>query len=86
MSYTVTELAVGDKIVLEGTGGVIHAIDVISFVPDGDGTLVTYQADLQLTGIARIFQPLMKNRFAAIGDAAGVGLRSWLRELESQRT
>jgi carbon monoxide dehydrogenase subunit G len=86
MSYTITELAVGERIVLEGSGGVIHAVDVISFEPDGDGTLVTYQADLQLTGFARLFQPVMKNRFAAIGEAAGTGLRSWLRELESQRT
>lgn len=86
MSYTVTELDIGSKIVLEGTGGVIHAIDVISFEAKDDGTLVTYQADLQLTGLARFFQPFMKNRFAAIGEAAGSGLRSWLRELESQRT
>jgi carbon monoxide dehydrogenase subunit G len=86
MSYTVTEIVPGEKIVLEGSGSVIHAVDVISFAPDGEGTLVTYQADLQLTGIARLMQPLMKSRFAAIGEAAGIGLRSWLRELEWQRT
>lgn len=85
MSYTVTELVPDEKIVLEGTGGVIHAVDVISFAPDGQGTLVTYQADLTLKGIARMFQPLLRNRLAAVGVAAGNGLRSWLRKLESQR-
>ncbi len=85
MAYTVTELVVGEKIVLEGSGSVIHAIDVISFAPDGDGTLVTYQADLQLTGIARLAQPLIKGRLAAVGEAAGNGLRTWLRQLEQAR-
>ena len=85
MSYTVTELIDGERIVLEGTGGVVHAIDVISFEPNDGGTLVTYQADLTLTGIARIFQPLLNGRLAAVGEAAGHGLRTWLRELELHR-
>ena len=85
MAYTVTELVDGEKIVLEGTGGVIHAIDVISFEPNDEGTLVTYQADLTLTGIARFFQPLIKDRLAEVGEAAGHGLRTWLRELQAHR-
>ena len=85
MAYTVTELVKDEKIVLEGTGGVVHAIDVISFEPDGEGTLVTYQADLTLTGIARFFQPLLNGRLGAVGEAAGNGLRSWLRELQAHR-
>jgi carbon monoxide dehydrogenase subunit G len=85
MAYTVTEHVAGEKIVLEGTGGVVHALDVISFVPDGEGTLVTYQADLTLTGIARFIQPLIKSRLTAVGEAAGIGLRAWLSELERKR-
>ena len=50
------------------------------------GALVTYQADLELAGVARLFQPFMRNRFAAIGEAAGNGLRNWLRERETHRT
>ena len=84
MQYEVTDYEPTKRIVLVGTGGPIHAIDTISFEPNGDGTLVTYEADLRLRGIARIIQPLMKGRFEAIGDAAGNGLRSWLRELENQ--
>ena len=85
MAYTVTELVEGEKIVLEGSGGVVHAVDVISFEPDGEGTLVTYQADLTLTGLARLIQPLLADRLAAVGEAAGNGLRSWLRELQAHR-
>ena len=86
MTYTVTDFVPNDRIVLEGTGGVVYAIDTISFEPFGDGTVVTYEADLRLTGFARLFQPLMKSRFDAIGQAAGEGLRSWLKELERQRS
>lgn len=84
MQYEVTDYEPTKRIVLVGTGGPIKAVDTISFEPNGDGTLVTYEAHLQLRGIARIIQPLMKGRFEAIGDAAGKGLRTWLRELETQ--
>ena len=83
MTYTVTEYEPGRRIVLEGEGDRVKAIDTISFEPIPTGTRVTYEADLALTGIARIFQPFMKGRFEAIGAAAGVGLRAWLKQLES---
>ncbi len=86
MTYTITEWEPNNKVVLEGTGGVVYAIDTISFEPFGDGTVVTYEADLRLTGFARLFQPFMKSRFDALGKAAGDGLRSWLKELDRQRS
>ncbi len=83
MEYRVLEYQDGSRIVLEGSGSRVHAIDTISFEPHGVGTLITYQADLKLTGIARFAQPFMKGRFAKIGESAGNGLRKWLAELES---
>jgi carbon monoxide dehydrogenase subunit G len=83
MEYRVLELDPDRRIVLEGTGARVHAIDTISFEPVGTGTKITYQADLRLTGIARLAQPFMKSRFAKIGDGAGKGLRKWLAELET---
>lgn len=82
MRYVVTEHEAGRKIVLEGTGARVHAIDVIAFEEVTDGTRVTYTADLSLTGFARVFEPLMKSRLAKIGEDAGIGLRRWLNELE----
>ena len=60
----------------------VKAIDVIEFVDQADGTLITYTADLYLTGLARLAEPFMKGRFAEIGEQAGIGLRRWLSELE----
>ncbi len=82
MSYVVTEYEPDRRIVLEGTGARVHAIDVIEFDDFTDGTEVRYTADLSVTGLARFFEPLMKGRFARIGDDAGIGLRRWLIELE----
>lgn len=86
MTYTVTEYEPNRLIVLEGTGARVKAVDTISFEPWSTGTLVTYEADLSLTGFARLFQPFMTSRFEAIGQAAGNGLRSWLRDLEREET
>ena len=85
MRYTITEWVPNEKVVLIGEGGIVAAVDTISFAPEGDQTLVTYEADLRLTGIARLAQPFMKSRFDAIGKSAGDGLRRWLSELETSR-
>jgi carbon monoxide dehydrogenase subunit G len=82
MTYRVTEWEPGSRVVIDGEGKFIAAVDTITFEPNGGGTVVTYQADLELTGIARLVQPFMRKRFAAIGRAAGDGLRDWLATLE----
>jgi len=82
MLYVVTEYEPNELIVYEGSGGMVKAIDTIRFVPHVNGTEVIYEADLRLTGLARLAQPFMRSKFATIGQSAGDGLRSWLRELE----
>ena len=44
----------------------------------GDGSLVTYDADLQLRGVLRIGDPLLALGFGRIGDRAAAGLRDAL--------
>lgn len=83
MQYVITEHEPGRRIVLEGTGARVHAIDVIEFADYTDGTKVTYTADLSLTGVARFFEPLLKGRLHKVGEDAGIGLRRWLKELEA---
>jgi carbon monoxide dehydrogenase subunit G len=84
MQYVVTELVPDRKVVLAGSGGMVAAVDTISFEATDGGTKVTYEAELSLTGIWRLFQPFMGKRFAALGSAAGDGMRKWLAELEQQ--
>ena len=43
------------------------------------GTLVTYDADLQLNGVLRLADPLLRLAFGRIGDRAAAGLRRVLK-------
>jgi carbon monoxide dehydrogenase subunit G len=83
MQYVITEYNPAHKIVLERTGSRVHAIDVIDFVDENGGSLVTYTADLSLTGVGRFFEPLVAGRLRQIGADAVAGMRKWLAELET---
>ena len=83
MQYVITEFNPGHKIVLEGRGSRVHAIDVIDFVDENGGTLITYTADLSLTGLGRFFEPLLAARLRKIGSDAVAGMREWIAELET---
>ena len=84
MQYRITDIEPGRRVVFEGSGGMVTAIDTIEFESINGQTKVTYRADLGLKGIARLAEPFMRSRFAEVGRSAGEGLRRWLAELESQ--
>lgn len=54
---------------------VLTSEDRITVQPDGDGCLVTYDADLRLAGPLRLADPLLAAAFRRIGDRAAAGLR-----------
>lgn len=60
MVYTVTMLEPDTRVVLEGVGDKLVAIDDIRFsdVADG-GTRIDYSADLQFKGLLKFMAPLM---------------------------
>lgn len=82
MRYVITEYSPGHKIILEGRGGRVNAIDVIDFVDENGGTLITYTADLSLTGMGRFLEPLLRGRLRQVGADAVSGMRRWIKELE----
>ena len=83
MRYVITEYNPGHKIILEGRGSRVHAIDVIDFVDENGGTLITYTAKLSLTGLGRFVEPLLASRLRQVGSDAVAGMRAWIRELEA---
>lgn len=48
--------------------------DTITVEPDGQGSIVTYDAVLKLKGLLGLADPLLGLSFEQIGDRAGVGL------------
>ncbi len=79
LEYTITAFDPPRRVVLVGDGDTFHGVDEITFESAGAGTMVTYVADLQLKGVARLVEPFMKGRFEELGRKAVAGLQ---RELD----
>lgn len=84
--YEVRELEPGRRIRLVAESSWVRSDDVITVTPDGEGTLVAYDADLTLRGLAVILSPLLGLVFNRIGDQAAAGLRAKLDELAAAPT
>ena len=74
MTYEVTVFDPPRRVVLEGTGSTVTAVDDIRFEATADGTRIRYTADLRLRGIARIAEPLLRGRFHETGRRAMAGI------------
>jgi len=48
--------------------------DTITVVPDGEGSIVTYDAELKLKGLLGLSDPVLGLTFNQIGDRAAAGL------------
>lgn len=80
MRYVVTEYTPPSRVVLEGEGKRIKAIDSINFQEEGSGTRIDYVAHLSFSGLLSSAEPLMKGTLERVGKKAVEGLRSALNE------
>lgn len=80
MEYRITELVSPERLVLVGEGSGIWAQDTISFTETPTGTRVDYEAEIRLSGVLGLVQPLLGRAFDAIGRGAVAGMK---RELDA---
>jgi NAD(P)-dependent dehydrogenase (short-subunit alcohol dehydrogenase family)/carbon monoxide dehydrogenase subunit G len=78
MEYVVTDFDPPRRIVLEGKGGSIHAVDTVEFTRIDSGTRIDYRADLRLTGLAGLAEPLLGPVLERVGRSAMAGLQKAL--------
>ncbi len=78
MEYVVEALEPPSRVVLRGEGSVIEALDTIEFAPAGEGTQISYTADISFKGPLGLAEPLMKGTLEKIGEKAVAGLRQQL--------
>ena len=78
MKYEIILFEPGERVVLEGRGSKLHAIDDIRFTPHGNGTRIDYQADLTFDGLIRFLLPVMGRRLEQVGTKALDGLQRCL--------
>jgi Polyketide cyclase / dehydrase and lipid transport len=75
LRYAVVRLEQGRLVALEAHARWFRSYDVITVEPSGAGSLVGYDALLELKGLARLATPFLGRAFRTIGDAATDGLR-----------
>ncbi len=74
-----------NRVLVRAESKTLVSVDEIIVEADGDGSLVTYDAELTLKGVLRLFDPVLGLAFKGIGDRAAAGMRKAL-EGEEVRT
>lgn len=67
LTYVLRELT-EDKLVFVGTNKSSTSTDTITVVPDGTGSTLTYRADLEMNGAAKLLNPVMKLVFEKLAN------------------
>lgn len=67
LTYTLRTLT-DDTIVLVGTNDSATSTDTITVAPDGTGSSITYRADLEMHGAAKLAAPAMKLIFEKLAN------------------
>ncbi|MDH3471876.1 MAG: SRPBCC family protein [Acidimicrobiia bacterium] len=78
MTYRITEYEPSSRVVLEGVGDKIQAVDEITFASTDVGTAITYIADLNFGGVMRWVAPLLRPMLDRVGKKAVAGLAAAL--------
>ena len=85
MEYHITEYQSPSRVVLVGEDSGVWSQDTISFSEVPEGTRVDYDAEIRLSGLLGLLQPLLGRAFAGIARGAVTGMKRELDEL-GQRT
>jgi NAD(P)-dependent dehydrogenase (short-subunit alcohol dehydrogenase family)/uncharacterized protein YndB with AHSA1/START domain len=80
MTYVIREYDPPKRVVLEGTGDSVHALDEIEFAATPHGTHITYSADISLLGAFSVVEPWLKGPLVSVGKSAVRGLQATLSE------
>jgi carbon monoxide dehydrogenase subunit G len=78
----VTEFDEPSRVVAVASTSWFRLEDTITVEPDGAGSIVTYDTEMILSGLARVGRPLLGLALKRIGDPAAVGLA---RALDGER-
>ncbi len=84
LRYEIIEFDPPNRVVLAAENASVRSTDAITFSADSSGgTVIEYQADLTLKGLARLAAPIFALAFRRVGDRASEGLLATLTALAS---
>lgn len=78
--YRITEFERPRRVLLVAETSTLRSVDEITVEATPGGATVTYDADLQLVGPLRIFNPVLALVFNRIGNRAAAGLRKEMQK------
>jgi carbon monoxide dehydrogenase subunit G len=81
LTYEVVEHQPDSRFAVRGENSTVVAHDTMEIAPLGAGSRVTYTADFEFKGAARLVAPLLKPALKKLGDEAETGLRDGLAGL-----
>ena len=84
MDYRITMLEPGERVVLDGRGSNVTAVDDIRFERTSSGTRIDYTADIKLRGWMRLAAPFAGRAFASIARNARNGMQQTLDALAAE--
>jgi carbon monoxide dehydrogenase subunit G len=67
LEYELQELT-DSRIVFVGTNDTAHSTDTLTVLPSGTGSEITYDADIELKGAAKLGTPVVKLVFEKVGS------------------
>lgn len=85
MEYEITRFEAPNRVVLEGHGSGVRAVDDIRFIQTTTGTRIEYVADIRLQGLLRLLAPLAGGAFRRIAENARNGMQRTLDDLAAKR-
>ena len=81
LTYEVIEIDPPRRVLLRAATSTMTSLDELTFdLRPGGGTIVTYDADLTMSGVARLAELPMRLALRRLGDNARDGLRNRLAE------
>lgn len=67
LSYRLTQMS-AERLVFTGENKSAISTDDMSFAPTGQGTAITYHAQIEFKGLAKLATPFLKSEFDKLGD------------------
>ena len=78
LTYVLVEYDRPNRAVAEANTPRLRSYDIIEITPTESGSIVTYDATLELKGVFKLFSPVLGLMFARIGKQADEGLQAAL--------
>lgn len=79
LTYETIEYIPHSRVVLSSSTALAGIEDVMTFAPADGGTEITYEANVQPKGLARILDPVFGRIFKSVGDRAAESMRKTLQ-------